>query len=141
MPLNIEIAKGNLKQEVAYERYSKENVDLVLSLPFSPPAYVPDSLTVGADFLPAGRTIAIKTDKATRSLLASKLPSLGDQYINWKLQDGWANLNRSDIEYILSQIDKSVQAAFNWELAKVNEIDACTTLDEINAVIVIPQEV
>jgi hypothetical protein len=51
------------------------------------------------------------------------------------------NLNRSDIEYVLSQIDKSVQAAFNWELAKVNEIDACTTLDEINAVIVIPQEV
>ena len=140
-PLNIDIAKDNLRREVAAERYNKENIVLDLSLPFSPPSYVPDSLTVGADFLPVGRSISILTDKATRSLLASKLPSLGDQFISWKFQDGWVNLNRSDIEYILSQIDKSVQAAFDWELAKVNEIDACSSLDEIDAVIVIPQEV
>jgi len=139
-PLNIDIAKGNLKQEVAVERYNKENVDLTLSLPFSPPSYVPDSLTVGVDFLPVGRTITIRTDKASRSLLASKLPSLGDQFVNWKLQDGWVNLNRADIEYILSQVDKSVQSAFDWELAKVNEIDACSSLDDIDAVVVISKE-
>lgn len=141
MPLDIDIAKDNLMREVAAQRYFMENVELNISLPFSSPSYVPDSLSVGADFLPAGRSIRILTDKATRSLLASKLPSLGDQFINWKFGDGWVSLNRSDIGYILSRIDKSVQAAFDWELAKVNEIEACSSLDDINAVIVIPQEV
>jgi hypothetical protein len=32
-------------------------------------------------------------------------------------------ITKSDLEIIISEIDKVVQAAFDWELAKLNEIE------------------
>jgi hypothetical protein len=54
---------------------------------------------------------------------------------NYKFNNTWVEVTSTDIQYILSEIDKVVQDAFDWELEKLQEIDACQTIDEVYDVI------
>ncbi len=75
-------------------------------------------------------------------MLASKLSAAPDSH-NFKFLSGWLEVSTENLQYIVSEIDKVVQAAFDWELAKIQEIDACETIDEVYDVIVreLPEEI
>lgn len=111
----LEEVKAIRKQEVAPYRREKENT--VISLDIN------------------GNSVQVSTSREERVLLASKL-SAAPTSCNYKFLSGWLEVTTENLQYIISEIDKVVQAAFDWELAKLQEIDACTTIDEVYDVIV-----
>lgn len=89
-----------------------------------------------------GAVVNIITSKQERLIYLNKLFSYTEP-INFKFTDGiWALLTKADIEYIIQEIDKKVQEAFDWEYTKLQEIDDCTTGEEVyNVILVEPQKV
>lgn len=110
-PLDLSIAKDNLKKLLPAARYAKEVKRTMLSH--------------------NGESFILNADRETRALIANKLLSIGDKTINWKTETGWINVNKDGLESILNQIDEAVQHAFDWEYSKTLEIDACENLDDI----------
>jgi len=60
-------------------------------------------------------------------MLASKLSAAPGPH-NYKFANAWLEVTTENLQTIISEIDKVVQDAFDWELAKLQEIDACTTI-------------
>jgi len=118
----LEEVKALRKQEVAPYRREKENTTITLDI--------------------NGTSVQVSTSREERVLLASKL-SAAPASCNYKFLSGWLEVNTENLQYIVSEIDKVVQAAFDWELAKLQEIDACETIDEVYGVIVreLPEEI
>lgn len=113
--LDLSIAKGNLKSLLPAIRYGKENKIIQVAV---------DS-----------QTVSVSTDRENRAVLTSKILSVGTQDLfSWKFPEGWVSVNQADLENIVYQINIIVQQAFDWELSKMNEIDACASLAEIDAV-------
>ncbi len=118
----LEEVKALRKQEVSPYRKEKENTIITLDV--------------------NGNSVQVSTSREERVLLASKLSAAPDSH-NFKFLSGWLEVSTENLQYIVSEIDKVVQAAFDWELAKIQEIDACETIDEVYDVIVreLPEEI
>ena len=116
-PLDLTIAKGNLIDKLPALRYEKEKKSI--------------------DITVQDLNLNISTDRETRSTFTNKLLAIGENTINFKFQEGWLNLSKADLEYIIQQIDFAVQEAFDWELSKTNEINSCKTLEEINNIVLV----
>jgi hypothetical protein len=115
---SLEQIKGERKAEVAPERWNKENTTVTVIL--------------------NGKEITVSTSRDNRLALVSKLLS-GDGPYNFKFNDGvWEEISKTDLQTILTEIDGVVQAAFDWELAKLAEIDACVSGEEVYAVVIVP---
>ena len=119
-PLDLTIAKGNLIDKLPALRYEKEKKSIDIKI--------------------QDLNINISTDRETRAIFTNKLLAIGENTINFKFKEGWLNLTKTDLEYIIQQIDFAVQEAFDWELSKTNEINSCKTLEEINNIVLIKQE-
>lgn len=112
----LEQVKVERKTEIAPYRREKENTTITLNV--------------------QGSDVTVSTSRDNRLALASKAMS-GDGPYNFKFDNQtWVEITKTNIEYILQQIDLKVQEAFDWELAKLQEIDACVTIDEVYDVIV-----
>jgi hypothetical protein len=112
----LEQIKAERKIEIAPIRREKENGTI--------------STTIG------GTEIVVSISRENRLVLASKLTG-GDGPYNFKFENNtWAEVTKSDIESILLQIDIKVQEAFDWELAKNQEIDACETKEAVYEVVI-----
>ena len=112
---SIEEVKYSRKQEVTAYRKEKENKII--------------SLTINET------EIKIATSREERLILASKL-SASPGLHNYKFSNTWLEITTENLQYIISEIDKVVQSAYDWELSKLQEIDACQTLGEIYNVII-----
>jgi hypothetical protein len=114
----LEQIKGEYKAQVAPERWNKENTKVTITI--------------------NGKEITVSTSRDNRLSLVSKLLSSDGPY-NFKFNDGvWEEITKTDLQTILNEIDSVVQAAFDWELAKLAEIDACETKEEVYAVEITP---
>jgi hypothetical protein len=111
----LEEVKELRKQEVSPYRREKENATIAVS--------VNDT------------AVEVSTSREERILLASKLSAAPGPH-NFKFQNTWLEVTTEELQYILNQIDVKVQEAFNWELAKLQEIDACETIDDVYDVVV-----
>ena len=109
----LEEVKELKKQEVAPVRRQKENNTITLTI--------------------NNTEIQVSTSREERILLSTKLSSASGPY-NYKFQNTWLEITTTELQYILSQIDIKVQEAFDWELSKLQEIDACETIDDVYAV-------
>ena len=118
----LEEVKALRKQEVAPYRKEKENTTITLDI--------------------NGTSVEVSTSREERVLLASKLSAAPGPH-NFKFANTWLGVTSENLQYIVSEIDKVVQEAFDWELAKLQEIDACETIDEVYDVIVreLPEEI
>lgn len=103
------------KQEVAPVRREKENT----------------VITVNLD----GTSVEVSTSREERLLLASKITAAPGPH-NFKFRNTWAQVTTEQLQTIVSEIDVKVQEAFDWELAKLQEIDACETIDDVYAVVI-----
>jgi hypothetical protein len=82
--------------------------------------------------------ITVLTSRESRLELMSKLLGNEGPY-NFKFNNGvWLEITKADLEYVISQIDAKVQEAFDWELAKLAEIDACEDGEAVYAVEITP---
>lgn len=113
----LEEVKTLRKQEVAPERWNKENTTVTVTL--------------------YNKEITVSTSRENRLALVSKVVSDGGLH-NFKFNDDtWVEISKDDLVTILNAIDDVVQAAFDWEYAKLAEIDACLTIDDVYAVVII----
>ena len=115
---SLEQIKNERKAEVAPERWNKENTTVTVTL--------------------NDKDITVSTSRDNRLSLVSKLLS-GDGPYNFKFNNGvWEEISKTDLQTILNEIDNVVQAAFDWELAKLAEIDACVDGEAVYAVVIVP---
>lgn len=118
---SLEQIKEEYKSQVSPIRKEKENttIDLVVN-------NIP---------------ITVSTSREDRLSYVSKLiASPGPHNFKFK-NDVWLEITTTELEYIIQQIDLKVQEAFDWELSKIQEIDACTTGEEVyNVILREPQE-
>lgn len=114
----LEQIKAEYKAGVAPERWSKENTTVAVTI--------------------NDKEITISTSRDNRLSIVSKLLS-GDGPYNFKFDTGaWEEISKTDLQTILTEIDTVVQAAFDWELAKLAEIDACENGEAVYAVVIVP---
>jgi hypothetical protein len=114
----LEEVKATRKQEVAPARKQKENTVTTLTV--------------------NNTEVEVSTSREERLMLASKLSASPGPH-NFKFQNTWLEITTEELQYIVSEVDKVVQEAFDWELAKLQEIDACETIDEVYDVVIVEQ--
>lgn len=114
----IEYIRLNLKAAVKENRKIRENKIIILTV--------------------NNTQVEVSTDRETRAEFVSKLVSCSNvpnATHNYKFRnDVWVTIGCAEIQYILEQIDHEVQDEFDWELAKVAEIDAAQTPQELEAI-------
>ena len=82
--------------------------------------------------------ITVSTSRESRLEFISKLLGNEGPY-NFKFDGGvWEEISKTDLQAIISEIDTKVQEAFDWELAKLAEIDACEDGEAVYAVVIVP---
>jgi hypothetical protein len=111
----LEEVKALRKQEVSPCRKEKENTTITLTI--------------------KNKEVKVSTSREERVLLAAKLSAAPGLH-NFKFQNTWLDITTEELQYILNQIDIKVQEAFDWELEKLQEIDACETIDEVYEVVI-----
>jgi len=115
---SLEQIKAEYKAAVAPERWNKENTTVTVTI--------------------NDKEITVSTSRDNRLSIVSKLLS-GDGPYNFKFNDGvWVEISKTNLQTILTEIDKVVQAAFDWELDKLAEIDACVDGNAVYAVEIFP---
>lgn len=80
--------------------------------------------------------IETTTSREEKQLLVSKMLSSSSGCYNFKFKNTWLEITNQDLEYIISEIDKIIQSAFDWEYNKFQEIDNCNSIDEVYNVII-----
>jgi hypothetical protein len=115
----LEEVKELRKQEVSPYRREKENTTITVLI--------------------NNTEVEVSTSREERILLASKLAASPGPH-NFKFSNTWLEITTEELKYILSEIDVKVQEAFDWELAKLQEIDACETIDKVYDVVIREQQ-
>ena len=124
-PLDLNIAKGNLKEQITRLRYAKETTTIQIPIPI---------INDNGELL---ETVSISTSRETRSQLTAKLVTTGNDFIKWKFSEGWALVNHLDLELMILYIDQHVQSVYDWEFNKHAEVDNCYSLDDLVAIEII----
>ena len=113
--LPIDEARGRLKDQAKQERRRKE--------------LEPLSLTV------QDTEVSVATDRDERSVFVSKLSAMSDgETVNWKFDDAWLTLSKSDLQTVISAIDAHVQSAFDWEKDIHDQLDVASSKEELLAI-------
>ncbi len=117
MPIAIEFIKGNLKAQVADVRYQKE--------------------VAGTSCEIQGQTVSLDTSRLGREIFAQAYLLMGDSdQRNWKFPEGWLTLTKMDLGTCVAAGVQHIQACFDWEKVKGEEIDACETAAQLDQVII-----
>lgn len=111
----LEQIKEEYKRQVSPIRKEKENTIIEIEL--------------------NGSNVLVSTSREDRLSFVSKLMASPETH-NFKFIGGvWLEISTNELQYIISQIDLKVQEAFDWELLKLQEIDSCTTGEEVYSVV------
>lgn len=106
----IEEVKIHCKQQIPSIRKQRENKVITLTV--------------------NGTEIQVATSREERILLASKLLADPGPH-NYKFINTWLEITTEQLQYIISEVDKSVQEAYDWEYSQLEQIDACTNIEDI----------
>lgn len=111
---DLSIIKQDYKNIISSERWNRENLGYI-------------------NFVLNENEIQISTSRENRISLVTKLSS-GDGPYNYKFGSNWFEITSNIIRNIISKIDEKVQTDFNWELEKIQEIDNCTSIEELEKI-------
>lgn len=111
----LEEVKELRKQEVSPYRKEKESAIITLTV--------------------NNTEVQVSTSREERLLLASKLSAAPGPH-NFKFSNTWLEITTEQLQTIVSEIDVKVQEAFDWELSKLQEIDACETIESVYDVVI-----
>ena len=120
--LPLDYVKSNLKNEVAAKRYEKETAGIKMTI--------------------QSTEVTVDTARGSRDIFLDTYNVLGENdTINWKFPEIWLTLTKAELGSLVAAGVAHIQYCFNWEKTKADEIDACTTLAELDAItIVFPGE-
>jgi hypothetical protein len=109
----IDSIKNTLKAQVADIRWRKE--------------------TSGKKIIIQGTEVFISTSRDQRINYSQKYLLMAESdTVQWKFNEGWLTLSKTELGQIVSAIDSHVESAFTWEGNK-NTQDACNTAAELDA--------
>lgn len=115
-PNNIDAVKNDLIAKVTANRYDKEISGVKVTI--------------------QNTEVTIDTARGNRDIFVQKYLLMSDtDTVQWKFPECWLTLTKADLGLVVSTGATFVQEQFNWEEGKVVEINACTTLEELDAVI------
>jgi hypothetical protein len=109
VPDTVPYIAGKIKQQIEAKRYQKE--------------------IEGIDIEIDGVMYKLPTDREQRNRMA--LLSINNEPIAWKFGGTWVDLTAEQLSAIVKQINTYVQKWFAWERGHVKNINACTTIDEL----------
>jgi len=86
-----------------------------------------------------GNVFSVSTNREDRLSYVSKLiASPGPHKFKFN-SNIWLEITKTELQYIISQIDLKVQEAFDWEYQKTQEINACKTGQEVYDIVLKPE--
>lgn len=108
----IEFARNNYKDAIARQRYQKE--------------------ITGATTIIQGTTVSLDTSREGRNIFVQKYMLMGESdTVHWKFPEGWLTLTKTELGQAVAAGAGHIQASFDWELLKVQAIDAAQTKEEL----------
>lgn len=111
----LDLVKGELKNLVTANRYQKEIKGTTINI--------------------QGSDVSVDTNRGSRDIFVQKYLLMGDtDTVQWKFPECWLTLSKTELGQIVAAGVAYVQSQFDWEIAKHNEIDTCTTLTQLDAV-------
>lgn len=114
--LEVDAVRNKLKEIVANNRYVYEVKGIKVEV--------------------QGNLVTIDTARGSRDIFFSALISMGDsETINWKFPEMWLTVTKSDMTTIVAAGKQHIQDCFTWEQNKSIEIDAATSLEELDAIV------
>jgi hypothetical protein len=112
---DINVVKNDLKNRLATNRYRKETGGIKMTL--------------------QGIQVTIDTRRGDRDIFLQKLMMMGDgDTVDWKFPEGWLTLTKTELQLVVATGAAHVQGQFNWEASVSAQIDAATTLAELDAI-------
>jgi hypothetical protein len=117
VPLDINIAKSNLKQITAAERYRKQNSGTTVTI--------------------SDNTFFVNTDKETINSLLSLAETTGTDVINYKSPNGFIPMTGADIRSVVDQIHQHIQTHFDWEKTIHETIDDANDVSQLKAITIV----
>ena len=115
-PNNIEAVKNDLIAQVAAIRYTKEISGIKVTV--------------------QNTEVTIDTARGNRDIFVQKYLLMGESdTVQWKFPECWLTLTKSDLGMIVSSATAFIQDQFSWEESKALEINACSTLEELNSIV------
>lgn len=87
-------------------------------------------------------TVTLDTSRDGRNVFIQKYTLMGENdTVNWKFPEGWLTLTKSDLGIAVAAGAAHIQGSFDWEKAKVEEIEAAEDAATLDAIIIVePQE-
>lgn len=111
---SIDLVKSEFKQIVAANRYKYESMGITVTI--------------------QGKDVFVFTSRGDRDIYLQAY-QMGKTDVNWKFGDEFLVLTNADLGSIVLAVSTHVQNTFDWESGKVSEIDACTTLAELDTLV------
>lgn len=108
----IETIKANITSKLAEMRYVKE--------------------TTGASTTIQNVSITLDTTREGRNIFLQKYSLMGDSdTVNWKFPETWLTLTKLELGMIVFAGVTHIQAAFDWEMQKTQELAALTSVEDL----------
>jgi hypothetical protein len=115
VPKPIDSVKSELKAKAAADRYIKEVGGITLTI--------------------QGKEVKVLTNRDDRNLYLQAL-QLGAANVSWKFDNQtWLTLSLAELGDIVAAIMNHVKTCFEQEAAKATQIDSCTTLAQLDAIV------
>lgn len=116
----LDVIRSELKSVIASNRYRYE--------------------IMGTSVTIQNQTINVLTTREDRGLYLQAY-QLGKDNVNWKFGDTFLILSNSDLGIIVNAVVNHIQSAFDWESGKCIEIDSAITLEELDALILVSDNI
>jgi hypothetical protein len=85
--------------------------------------------------------VTLDTSRDGRNIFLQKYTLMGENdVVNWKFPEGWLTLTKAELGAAVSAGAAHIQGAFDWEKAKIEEIEAADTVEELDAIVIVEQE-
>lgn len=116
-PMRVEAVKSMMKEQAGAERYNREITTVDVTI--------------------AGEVHKFSTSRDTRNVIQNALQASATSF-NWKMdRDVWVTLTNTELQAILDAISAHVQSCFDWEFNIIAEINAASTLTELDAIVIV----
>lgn len=116
---NIDQVRGDLRGQVAQERYRRENLGTKVNI--------------------QGQEVTVDTSRQNRNTLPQAFLLMSEtDTLNWKFPEGFVNLTYTDIEAVVRAGALYIQEQFDWEVTKNTELDTCVTKEQLQSVEIAP---
>lgn len=115
VPVSLEAAKNAVKGTVANNRWVSEVSGITLNI--------------------QGQDVFITTQRGERDIFLQALQQTDTNSTRlWKFNNVWLTLTYTDLQQIVTAVVTHIQDLFTWEQSKFVEIDAATSLSQLDGI-------